>query len=275
MRPEPNNSALIDWVSPVNWHHPLNRNLVRWWKALAGATGGRTLHELCYRDDGTLINADMTTVWRGRVPEGGSAVIKVDGIDDRLSLAYGVNVGTDDVSIFTRVIPRTISQNRYVLGGATNSFAFGFGTNSGRFNVAKTGVANGPSATTTLVAGVAYSVGATMDNFLTANNVWLYTDGKLDGTGTFNVDFSAASDALASLSTAGSFLWSGEIEEIRLYVGRKLTDADHFDLHQEAISGCPHTLNRIRRRTINAPAAGTSAMLLRMQTEGLYVGSAM
>lgn len=63
LHPRDRSYLSVNWQSPVNWSHPLNRGLVGWWMVAPHWSGGTTLRDLLGRHHGTLTNMDPASDW--------------------------------------------------------------------------------------------------------------------------------------------------------------------------------------------------------------------
>lgn len=169
----PPRSQAVDWVCPINWQNPLNRGLVAWWLSLAGSHGGRTLHDLCRRANGTLTNMDPITDWVAS-PRGVPS-LTFDGSDDRVVVADNpLHDGFDDFTIMFTCDS--------VAAGATTYYWAKYNTTG---NQRSWSVLN-PSGTT-----IRYNLSANGTAFSGVANM------TLSGSGPFCVVLTRTGDALA------------------------------------------------------------------------------
>ena len=69
----------IYWSNPINWQHPLNRDLVRWWLSVPHFANKDVLYDLTKRNHGVLNNMESADVAAG---PGGMNHIEFGGTDE-------------------------------------------------------------------------------------------------------------------------------------------------------------------------------------------------
>src|SRR4029077_5506129 len=80
---------LIDFRSPLNRQHPLNRAVVGAWEVLPGLSGGALWYNLAGPYHGTLTNmatAGGASGWGGTTRTGGYGEMRFDGSNDTVSI---------------------------------------------------------------------------------------------------------------------------------------------------------------------------------------------
>ncbi len=157
----------------INFAHPLAKNLVACYLFNEGAGG--IIRDLARNNIGTITDA----VWsKGRQGEG----LLFDGnqdyiiLEDRPSLK--LNRGFSIVASFNS---SSITTTQSILSHGQGEWYFRI--NGSKLNILESNVADIATASTTLVTGVDYQVGVTLDNNSTTN-ISFYVNGRGDGTGT-------------------------------------------------------------------------------------------
>jgi hypothetical protein len=271
----------VDWCDPVG-RHTLNDSLEAWYlTSPRTGFGTATWLDLCRKADGTLTSMAPTTDWQGpRGRQGSWGCLDFGGgADDKRVLVSASTVTSLPTSNFTVSF---WAQAANTVNAAALSW---YGTDDLVFYPYSTTGGDGVLVFWRDVGGIAFinENGVTRTGW---NHFLLTSRGSTDHECFVNgVSIATSSTSSASagpftgfaLGVLGDDLnqeFNGQIDSVRL-LSRGYTSVEAMELYVAEQSYYPGLLNRIRRRTINAPAAGTSAMLLRMQTEGLYVGSAM
>lgn len=88
----------VNWQSPVDWRHPLNRGLVGWWLVVPHWSGGTVLRDLMGRHHGSLTNMAPASDWLTSGRSGGWGALDFDGTDDRVEINSVFGLGTTDLS---------------------------------------------------------------------------------------------------------------------------------------------------------------------------------
>lgn len=90
----------INWQSPVNWSHSLNKRLLAWWKVVPHWKGGTVLRNLVNgKNNGTLTNMDPSSDWvTPGERSGGWGALDFDGTDDFVDCG---NIGLNASNPFT------------------------------------------------------------------------------------------------------------------------------------------------------------------------------
>ena len=236
----------INLASPVNWQHPLNRDLRAWWLALPGYSGGATWRDMTGRYSGTLANMDPATDWVGSLARpGGMGALVFDGgapteqvqVGNFLTGAnFSISVwcNTDVLSSSIRAILRQGGVNLSLYLWSNNKFSFYTG--------------GSVFSTTTLETGRWYHVVATYNG-----TKRLYLDGIEQ-----NSAGAAVSSTLNTLGIGGDNFaqrWDGALDDVRWW-HRALSAAEVYAYYTLSRQGYPGLLNRAERVLVSVPAAG-------------------
>jgi hypothetical protein len=251
----------INFGSPVNWGHYLNRGLQAWWKVLPGTTGGGVLRDITnHKNDGVLTSMTnlATNGFRGQSHPGGFGSLLFDG-----TTGYATGPNTD---IPTGSADRSFSGWIRVLNNATYCTLINTGTNVsfGRclFWVMKTspyfGTAGCPTlectgfthqSTIPINDGKWHHIGVSLANASTTTPLIIfYVDGVPTGS-TSNSTFHALN------TTAGGSFWLGgnvaeslygnsQADDVKAW-NRAISAAEFLADYQLSLQGDPGRLNRI------------------------------
>lgn len=268
----------------VDWGHYLNRGLGSWFLASGGESGGTLWRDLCGRYEGTLTNLDPVECWSPATRQGHRGALRTDGVDGYVSLAGGGGLNAIQSGVISMWVCWYGTQDT------------GFGTNAGAVLGRQGGASfsnhiislNGTDPATAKILWRPYisNVAACTSATSPGDGVWrhilisyasgshqLYLDGVLDASGT--TAGTMTNDAAQPL-TIGSWLGFGnnsfaaaDIDCVRIFPERTCIAEEAADEYQHTANYCRGLLKE-RRRNRFKPTAGS--MLLRMQTEGLFVG---
>jgi hypothetical protein len=240
-----------------NVGHPLLRDLVGWWRAVPGMTGGTTWYDLMpAARHGTLTNMTGTTSgWSATDRPGGYAQVNFDGVDDYVSVGSTTDFQFTNTT-FT-VTGWVKASNCAATCSLVSKRQVGTGAwflridTGGTFSATTTGssgpAGSRPTVTSTWADGRWRHFAAVITTDTTtiaANAVNVYTNGVPDnGTlsqsdvyvpGTVPVTFGVQADNLATQLT-------GAMDDIRIY-SRGLSDSEIAALYQQSVRGDPDLL---------------------------------
>jgi len=259
----------INTSFPINWRHPLARGLVACWLPIPGRIGGGKLYDLAGQNHGALTNG---AAWIGDK-------LSFDGTDDEVNVPAAESLQvTSSYTTSTWITPTAIGaaqlvymyDNRHVIfsgaiiisvepdgrmivvhqNGSSNDFIYSASAiTASRTHIA---VSHGDGATTIYING-ASSGGAQSQR-----------DPVYDGAG-------SATGAHIGRYNDGTITadpFNGAIEDVRIY-NRALSAAEVKSLYNDPLG----ILNRVRPRRVSPVVAANSPLLLRLASEGLFVGS--
>lgn len=280
----------LDHASPINWNSPLNRGLLRWWLCLPDRNRGNVWRDLTRRNDATIKGA---TVAGSRGRPGGWGCYQYNGTSNAAQTAainlssvstltvsfwlwwdaYGTN---DDLTLETSANANSNLGAFFIdpnMGGSsdvlivvnTNGTNFS-GVQFARTNASATAWnhwvvcmdrnAGAQQVTAVYINGRSISLSNTFTN-----------TGSSGGFGNYDWNFMARNNG-ALLQGAG------KLDDVRIY-NRVLMSSEVKEQYRDAARGNRKTLRWLPARNARqADAAVGSALLKRMQTEGLFVGGA-
>lgn len=245
----------IDTRTPVNWQHPLNRGLVRWWLGLPGQAGGPLLADLATggrANAGTLTNGPTWAAGPNGLPG-----VLFDGTDDYVDCGQAAGLtGLAEFAVEAYCRPDSVSGGsaglRYVVscedvvGGASNTaFILRLSTSPVRFEwyTATAGAFYGPATYSGVTAGATYHLLAGA----TASGLYLYANGSLAGTaggsGGAATNSPTVPVCVGAPSTQPGRAFQGPVWSVRGY--RRLPSAaEAAALYDQARRGYPDLLRR-------------------------------
>lgn len=272
----------VDWSSPVNWGHPLNRGLASWLLAVPNRMGwgSFTFRDMLMRFSGTLTNLTPSSAWKGVA--GCFGGVRLDGVAGHV-VSFGSlsPLNTTDprpCSVVVRFRAATDSITRHSFFSNCDSNNTTFYTDILRVSGStwqQRLYSNGGytvSSNYTLSTTDPFTYGYTWTS--ASNAVAFYLNGNANGTGTRAVGGTTTQGgtfgALRHTGTDVGFLVDGDLIELAIY-NRILSDAEMLAVHLEMKYGHPNTLNRIPLPMI-APAAAAATRFAGIIGGGISMG---
>lgn len=260
------NDLGIDAVCPVNWLHPLNRDLLSWWLVLPGRAGGTILGDLTTRNPGTLTSMDPPTDWTGALGRsGGFGSLEFDGSTHVVSGLLAVNSAQANnamtASVWVRDTIGEASGGRYCLSTSMTNATY-----DGRGFRMSIDDRVGFNAVITAGFNLPFSPVGRIDASYATSPLVPYTWHML--TYTFRTgeqrlflngnQIGSASDSSSMPNPNKGFqigrLWGGQVDDVRIWQ-RALSAAEVQSVYRDSLRGYPETLRRVRMP--RAYAAGT------------------
>lgn len=269
----------VNWSSPVDWNHPLNRGLYGWWLTTPITRGGGRWIDLTgnntsdIRDNTTV----TSTLWRtseGR--RGGWGCLAFDGSNDNVLMdATSTTIMTGFGNFTVTSWVRTASNELQHLCGSYDGGDDGFGIdlNAGTGGAAadgalrcfsRTGVTSdviGYTADTGFDDGtwhhiaVSWQLGPDIIDFYVDGKQWATSyDEQAAGTSHATFDRAILIGALNNEGTASNAV-NGFLDDFRFYL-RALSGAEIARLYELSMAGYPGLLNR-SSQLYAVPVAGT------------------
>ena len=260
-------NAAINMASPVNWGHPLNRDLRAWWMVLPGVTSGSRLDDLTNMgssgNPGTLTSMAPDD-WVGTTRPGSWGELDFDGVDDEVVIADNPRLHlTDDLtvslwfrattfahetfsgilckrSVFTTLdwelyYDRTASELQFIIGESAGDKLFDTQSVDPSLNEWHLAMVT--------KRGTLYE---------------LYLDGVLGAAETAATTWTDSdSIVIGSLQEGGLSPFRGRADDIRIW-GRGLSAGEALQYYYLSRQGYTGVLNRVRRPLFVAAAAGLS-----------------
>lgn len=276
----PDQSALIDCVTPVNRQHPLANGLAAWWLCIPGMMGGAKWRDLMSPADlavgnhGTLtgITQGTTSGWQGTNRLGGFGHVLFDSSNDYVSstpplgglsqatMAFWLkwNTYANDDKLAFEYTPNYNGANGIIVDPNSSS--------SGLFDL---GISTGMSYSVTKIArpsaGVWHHFLFTMDRTLASNQTaTVFVDGISQAplSYAFNNMSSGSTfstDTLYMMCRGGASLFGGGALDGVMFWNRLLTLAESPLVYNLGLQGYPGLLRRVTSRewgfgASNAPA---------------------
>lgn len=254
----------VNITDPVNRNHPLAQGLSSWWMSLPGLDGSLTLYDLMGQKNGTLtgMTAALTSGWKGTTRPGGYGELVYDGVNDYVTMGDVYNV-TGAFTVAAWIRATSFSNTPMILskynGGAAAgvSWYLGFSSNDGTNLILLIAGATLGTIYISREYSVAlslnkwYRVLGTYDGGTTSAAIKLYLNGtRVDDTdvvlGVFVTPFSTTTAVTIGQgfnNNVVSYLFTGSIDDVRMWQGRALTADDVMDDYTNSATGCPDLLN--------------------------------
>lgn len=250
----------------VNWAHPLNRSLSRWYRVVPapGWTGSKTHRDIvgCSArnpaNHGTLTNYSPTGVaWSGHSHPGGHGTILYTSSSSHYTSipTWAPGTGNFTVSCWFRsaswggsgTITPILANTTY--GNAIGVYSNGTQRGTGcRLNNSLTADFGNYLTTTIWFHLTVTRSGTGITSYLNGKSVGTQTNGQ---TCTFNT--------LANHNAASADpYWNGRINDVRLYL-RSMSAAEAAWLYKESYAGYPNALNWLEPAELLAPEAAAGA----------------
>lgn len=256
----------LNLTDPVERSHPLNYGLFGEWAVAPGIAGGGILRNLLGRNHGTLTNGPTWGGAQGR--PGGFGAINLDGSDDCI-VCPTVPVIPDNGAFTLAAWLRNNSDS----SSASAQSVFNVGASGGNsprlflrwessvsgwiFDTATTTLVNILGSATSFTAGVWFHLAIAS----TGTSTQLYKDGIAVGAaGTGAVKDTSTSD----LFNWGRFRsgdvrpWGGTMDQLMLWTGRTLSDADVWRLYTETRLGNRARWSWLDRKTWVGPSVAAA-----------------
>jgi len=261
----------LDWLSPIDWRHPLNRGLRGWWLAAPGRASGVCWMDLTANRVGTLTNMTPHSDWVSANRPGASKLcLDFDGTNDFVQFA--------DSSIFdpggqatwslwfwtnTAQISRPIWMQDVASGKTFSTYKWIAGYVSGSSTTVSSyvrvgGTAYAASATTTLLGRWTHVV-TTFDRTVGSARLKTYVNGTLAASAdAADGDIDSGGDCeLGRWEGNASTAFTGRVADLQLW-HRALTATEVAQLYRESLAGYPGLLRRRRPVAKAGAAAGIS-----------------
>lgn len=238
---------------PINWNHPLNRNLISWWYPIPNKFGfGSTnsIMDLCFNNKANIV---VVTVGGG-TSWGYTSYLKKGFffLNDTIYINCGNNILpkiTNKITCSAWVRNLSSGQGTFYLA---NTQITGAGYDFGLYNTAgnkcaffikneSSTVVNGGSTTSMTVGEWIHTVGV-----YDGSNIYVYVNGKLEDTDPQTGNINNAGYNTTIGGGWSNNLFFGQISDVRIY-NRALSDVEIYNLYKESLN--PETLlfNRERR----------------------------
>lgn len=276
----------VDISSPINWESPLNRGLLRWWLCLPNQNHALTWRELTRRSDMTMGNGAAAEGARERSGGFGCHAFYGSSPNYGQTAAIDLTAVTKLTIAFWAMFTNNTTANQVAIETTASSSA---NANAIYFNHRQ-----GANVTQVRLRGTSANSEATFN--YPAVNTWNHYVWTIDisaGGQPHIVYMNGVSRTLTYTSTSqnatsfGNHVWNfgarnaaslfcnSKMDDIRIFNGIK-RPSEAVELWRASKAGNEDELNWIpSRKTRVADAAVGSALLKRMQTEGLFVGSAV
>lgn len=263
---------------PVNWQHPLNKDLAFWYRGISGKFSSLSSFSLTNRCNGTLTSGAS---WTGPFAPSKSVSMSFDNTDDYVEVAdlpRGILTDSPGFAMSGWICPQTIDSSWHTVltkyDAASNRQIFlavngGYSATTNGLTLFTNSLGNGAVGTAALTAGRWYFFLAShYGTGAGGNALWIYsresgwetaTPGGAAPSSTGIDTDSGGNPVRLSRYTDGSPLaFSGYMADTRFY-----TSARHdFSYAQaelyESLRGYPSLLNRTRNSfitTVSAPPA--------------------
>lgn len=278
-------TAFYNACGSIDWTNELNHGLSSWHIVLPSTDTGPVWHDLCGNYHGTLTNLDVLAAWPGSTRSGSWGAMLTDGVDGYVSLAGGGglnNVQSGTISMWVRWIG-TQDTGANTNAGAVLGRQGGASFSNHIISLNGTDPATAKILWRPYISNVAACTSATSPG----NGVWrhilvtyasgshrLYLDGQQDATGT--TTGTMTNDSAQPL-TVGSWLGFGNnsfstahIDCVRIFPNRIFTAEEAYEEYQRTQYYADGLL--MKRRGWVRAVSSQNKLLLRMQTEGLFVG---
>lgn len=271
---------VIDTTNPVNWNHHLNHGLLGWWMDLRRMTPVNRLWDITRPGvggyEGTLtdmaVPGTSTSGWGASRVTNGFRELRFDGSNDRVDLGrYFTNSVGSLVLIFTKTIT----------GDGLTVFAAQDGFGGGQMGLGWQGPYWYVSATATPILTSSALLSNTTYHLV---GTWNGTEIVSYVNGIYQSSYTSAatpSNTVGYFFNLGCFHYSGgelffaggRYHSFSAY-NRALNEKEALSHYREWKQGFPNLLNHAsnRRYVRVAAGGGSSALLLRLQAEGLFAG---
>jgi hypothetical protein len=262
----------IPRIGAINRSHPLARGLVYAGVPIPGQESGGVLHDLAGNTRGTILgptwasatsqalsNRSLNFTSEAYVDAGNHAAVDITGTG--FSVSAWIKP-TATLSSFYRMVEKAA-----VYPALQYSFVLAQGFGVPRLDLYLDGmIGSGTTATTPVVAGVWQMVSATYDGA----TVRFYRNGQPDGSGARSGNITATTSQLliGKYAHASSYGFEGSISDVLLW-NRAISATEVQSLYQKPLG----MFNRTRVPVGRVAAATSSKLLLRLASEGLFVGS--
>lgn len=249
----------INWSSPVNHGHYLNRNLLGWWMVTPTLHGGSRMLDLTggYNADFGS-GKDVATDWVQGGRPGGWGSIDIDGTNnDQLVVPNAnINLGTGARTFSAWFRPDSVASGAVLGKDKTAQEGMIWFPSSGllKFRL-KDGVTTDSVELSGFVSNTWYHLACT---FLPSVYLRMYVNGSLEAETTSGVNSSVTTstdDFNIGDRSDGTLPMNGKIDDVRIY-DRDISAVEVRDYYRLSQQGYPGILNRRRRVTFAPPAAG-------------------
>jgi hypothetical protein len=266
-------NAGIPRIGAINRSHPLARGIVDAWLGLPGLCGGSRAFSVTGKDYGTLANGAS---WQGLSPSGLASLRVGNSTTGSIESSNpGNHSGANGTfSAWVRKVDATSPSTDYLFfaqNGSTRIFA----------EVETYQPGGTPRITAAFGAsGFASSPVIDLDRWYFVTLTWLdgdslrlYVDGsQVASAGSFTDQGTPTSWTVGNYFPGNSFSFGGNIADVMSWI-RALSATEVATLYRESRGGYPSLLNRTRVPVGRVAAATSSKLLLRLASEGLFVGS--
>lgn len=250
-----NQSTVVMTGQPVNWSHPLNRNLVSWWLRLPGHGVSFQMRDLCGRGHGAMTGMSPASDWVGpNGRPGGWGALDFDGSDDAVTVTRNSLYDfTDEIFTLSMWIRIGTAANKYVIGtNPTDGWAVQMRTTGPQLRFVAVGI-------TVVTTTLSYPVNTWKHFTVTcrpgAGNCKLYTDGLADATATIG-NITNTSDNL-TIGWNGTQFANVQLDDIRIY-NRDLAASEVREVYRLSQVRYPGLLNRLQSWSDYVPAAAAA-----------------
>lgn len=275
-RPSDASYLSVNWGSPVNWNHGINRGLQAWWLNVPGFTGGTSWVDIARGHVGTLTNMDPATDWEGPGDRpGGWGALRTDATSEYVNVPFSERLhflGSFTFTAWIVPISDSTSDNLAVHVGSAGSEAqaenFNFrlriraGGDMGYLHEYNNGTNQGEDTVNTNMPLNEWSHCAWVRDDV-AKTVTVYVNGLADSdVFTYTNSTNGGENGNLTLSWNTSESFDGYLDDARFW-DRPLSAVEMHERYVNSQQGYPGLLNRWGHRawsTQVAPPAGGRIM---------------
>lgn len=254
----------LDYGQPINWAHPLNRDLLARWKVLPNWQGTQW-RDLCGRHHGTLTNGPT---WGGALGRpGGYGAIAFDGVNDHVAstapnIIFPSSTTVATIAAWIRVASAAEKRLASFLNtGGGSAFGVTIDRTAGRVSGMCRDAANGfveVVGSTSIAAATWYFVCFTA----VEGSGRIYLNGVSDGSSSAlnaaNTLGSFGTDSKWAFSYAGTGTFFNGLSDDLMLWRRQLSDDEVLNLYRLTQRPDDSTLSWIWRPIVKAPAGGAT-----------------
>lgn len=286
----------VNWQSPINWNHSLNRGLVAWWLNAPHWQGGTIWRDLTGQHPGTLTAMDPANDWltaSGR--PGGFGALDFDQSADRIAVTSTPKLvmgdGSSDVafsvsawvfmrdatefSVVSKATDSTSAEWVFVISNGDQFRMTSFDQNTGNR------IGRNETATSTIHENKWIHLAGCYDGSGAASGFRMYRNGlRVDDADNTGGAYTATKDLGESVEIGVAYrvnlarFANGLIDDVRIWQERVLQPAEVMSYYVESKTGYPNILRRLVSRARQAPAAvGGGRIMSSLAASGGLAGS--